>query len=137
MFNGFSKGGPITWVESKYDSILGITLFPQATYQTQQAHTHDHVGGGGISFNAWHSAMLLALQGEDDVFFRFTSIPDLDDVPIEIPAGTPINSALIQDQPTYDANVPAHTRNVSRYHSVWEFIYSPEILEQRWAALNI
>lgn len=134
---GFLNGGSIIWAESKLDPILEVTFFPQASYRTDKPHVHDHVGGGGIAFNAWHSNMLLAFNTNSRSFFRFTSIPDQDGVQVEIPDGVKINSELIQNAATYDNNMPANTRNVPSYCGVWQFIYSPEILEQRWAALEI
>jgi hypothetical protein len=134
----FLFGGTLNWIDTKKDPITEQTYYPQPLYLTQAPHTHDHIGGGGIAFNAWHSAMILSLTNPfSNIFFRFTTILDQDSVPVEIPDGIAINDELIQDSQTYNSNVPAHINNIPRYLGVWQFIYSPEKLEARWASLEI
>lgn len=135
--SNFIHGAPITFVESKKDQLSGKSYFPQPLHITNQPHTHDHIGGGGIAFNAWHSLMIRALTDPlgDNYFFRFTTVLDNLNNPVEIPDGIPINSSIIEDSPNYNSEVAPNQDNVPKYMGVWQFIYSADKLEKVWASL--
>lgn len=130
----FSFGGDYVWRDSKIDVLANVFLYPQETI-TDYPHAHDPIGGGGISFNAWHSMFLKAQVSDigDWGFFQFTSYPDSNGDPIEIVEGVLQNdpALLIVASRQYRALAPNET--AQRYLPIWQFLYTAEQIELRRA----
>jgi len=138
----FGFGGDPHFILAKCDTLdISPTArryymwFPQETTAPDNLHTHDPIGGGAISYNIWHSAMLRWVERPVDgaSFSRFTVKPDADGSPMEVPDGTYQDDAAIANQTTYVNYGAIERSEVPRYLGVWQFLYSADKIEARRA----
>lgn len=117
-----------------------MPYYPQESTAPEQKHTHDHMGGGEISYNIWHSAMLHWNERPVDgtLFHRFTIDYTTTNEPIEAAEGilqntveNAIKSNVSVVQNTYTDWTGAANKDIPRYLPVWQFIYSNDLIAAR------